>query len=384
MDKDLGPVRIKKVVYGGLGLTYHEGQTLFIPFTAPDDLVTFDVTARKKKVIFGNPSEVVEPSPMRIEAECPVFGRCGGCQFLHIGYEDELGIKKENVLESLERIGGVTTVVDSLTPSPSRDGYRNNCVIHVDGEGRPGFRMRESSEVVPFPGQGCLLLPTIMREAISALPDEAFPPGGEVRARTDCFGKVHFWGLKDHISPPDVLVQAGGYQFPLAPDSFFQVNSLLNDRFIELVLSLPSKAPRRLLDLYCGTGFFSFAFSKLAEEVIGIERHTGSYRGALAAKRLNRVSNVSFRKGSVEREIFRTGETDVIVADPPRSGMPPDAVRGMLKLRPSEIILISCEPPTFARDAKKLIEAGYMLNRLHIIDMFPSTYHVETVGLFRK
>ena len=179
-------------------------------------------------------------------------------------------------------------------------------------------------------------------------------------------------------------MEAGGYRFPLAADSFFQVNSQLNDAFIDLVLSLPSKAPRKMLDLYCGTGFFTLAFSKLAGEVIGIERHTGSFRGAQAAKRLNKVSNVSFRKGSVEREIFNAGETDIVIADPPRSGMPPEAIRGMLKLRPEEIILISCEPPTFARDTKKLVEAGYKLSRLDLIDMFPGTYHVETVGLFKK
>jgi 23S rRNA (uracil1939-C5)-methyltransferase len=162
------------------------------------------------------------------------------------------------------------------------------------------------------------------------------------------------------------------------------VNRLLNGALIEKALSLPIKARRNLLDLYCGCGFFTLPFSAIVEKAVGIERDPGSYRSGMAAKRLNATGNVTFRNEIVEKEIFRVREADLVIVDPPRSGMPAAAMKGLVKLRPEEIIMISCEPPTFSRDAAKLIEAGYSLSSVHVLDMFPGTYHVETLGHFLR
>ncbi len=379
-----GPVEIRKIVYGGLGLAHFEGRTLFMPFTAPGDKVSFERTSEKKKCLFAEPARIETPSPMRIEPECPVFGRCGGCHMLHIGYGDEIGIKKETVAESLERIGRVSIEISSVTASPSRFGYRNNTLFRVDDRGRPGFLRHESTEVVAFPAAGCLLLPEEMRAAISSIPEGSLVPGSEVRVRMDRYGAVHFWGLRDHVSPPDLLMEAGGFQFPVMPESFFQVNRYLNNTLIEKALSLPVKARRNLLDLYCGCGFFTFPFSAIVEKAAGIERDPGAYRSGMAAKRLNAAGNVTFRNESVEKEIARVREADLVIVDPPRSGMPASAMKGLVRLRPAEIIMISCEPPTFSRDAARLIEAGYSLSSVHVVDMFPGTYHVETLGHFLR
>ena len=376
--------RIKKIVYGGLGLCHHEGRTLFIPYTAPGDLVEFRVEKEKKGCVFASPLEIVERSPRRIEPECPVFGECGGCHLLHLSYEDEIEIKKESLLESLERIGSVKTTLEHSVPSPERFGYRNHTQFKVDAEGRPGFEMRESNLIVPFPQQGCLLLSPVIREAIAELPPASLPRGGEVRARVDAFEKVHFWGLVDRPGPPDLLMRAGGFSYPVFPDSFFQVNGLLNDRLLEIVLSMPLRTRRRLLDLYCGVGFFTLPLSRIVKEAIGVEKDPATVRGANAALRLNKVTNVSYRKGPAEQVIGRIRDIDLVVADPPRSGIPDRVMKRIIKLRPGEIILVSCEPPTFSRDARKLIEAGYMLTRLDLIDLFPGTYHVETAALFRR
>jgi len=376
--------RIKKIVYGGLGLSHHEGRTLFIPYTAPGDLVEFRIDKEKKGCVFASAIKIVEPSPRRIEPECPVFGECGGCHLLHISYEDEIEIKKEFLLESLERIGNIKTAVENSVPSPERFGYRNHTQFKVDAGGHPGFAMRESDRIVPFPSQGCLLLSPAMREAIAGLPQESLPRGGEVRAREDAFEKIHFWGLVDRPGPPDLLMRAGGFSYPVAPDSFFQVNGLQNDRLIEIVLSMPLRTRRKLLDLYCGVGFFTLPLSRIVTEAIGIERDAAAVRGANAALRLNKVLNVSYRKGPAEQVVGRIRDIDLAVADPPRSGIPDRVLRRIIKLRPAEIIIVSCEPPTFSRDARKFIEAGYMLTRLDLIDLFPGTYHVETAALFRR
>jgi len=375
---------VKRVVYGGLGLAHFEGQTLFLPYTAPGDTVDFVVEKEKKGCLFGRVESVAEPSPSRVKPECPVFGECGGCQLLHVGYEEEVRIKKETAVATLRRIGGVRMEPDGVTVSPSRFGYRNHALFKVGEGGARGFSERESSRIVPFPEQGCLLLPLVMREAIAALPAGSLVPGTKVRSRIDSFGNVHFWGVEGIISPPDVLMEAGGLQFPVAPEAFFQINDLLNGSLMELVTGLPSRAPRSAVDLYCGAGFFTLPLARGAEKVTGIEVQRQAVKSAAAAAKLNRIENVRFVREDAERALSRIGEADLVLTDPPRTGMSRKAIGSIARLRPAEVIMVSCDPPTFARDASRLAAKGYHLASLHLVDMFPGTYHVETVGLFRR
>ena len=375
---------IKKIVHGGYGLAFVEDKTVFIPYTAPGDKVEFSAVREKKNVIFGRAERIAEPSPMRRDPECPIFGTCGGCHLQHLSYEDEIAIKRGSILEDLDRIGKIKTDFKSVIPSPSRYGYRNHAIFKVDDERRAGFLMRESDTLVPFPAQGCLLLPEEMRTAIAAIPPEGFEPLTEVRVRMDRDGGVHFWGLLDRVGPPEVLMEAGGLMFPVNRDAFFQVNRLLGSSLIELVLSLPRTVRRKLLDLYCGAGFFTLPLAKMAQEALGIERDQLAIRNAVAAARLNAVGNVKFRRGDAEREIGRLGGFDLVIADPPRLGLPSPVLQGILRIKPQELIFISCDPPTFARDAKALVEADYILSELHLVDLFPATYHAEIVAVFRR
>ncbi len=375
---------VKKIVYGGWGLAHHDGRTLFLPYTAPGDTVEFSIVKEKKQVLFGRVDSIVEPSPQRITPECPVFGACGGCHMLHLGYQDEIATKQAVCLENLEHIGKVKTALAGVIASPERFAYRNHAVFRVNADGQSGFTARESDEVVPFPEQGCLLLPPVMREAIAALPPQSLPPDGEVRARFDRFGAVHFWGLTDRAAPPDILMEAKGFLFPVSPEAFFQVNRFLNNALLDLVVSLPKEARRKLLDLYCGVGFFTLPLSRLVMEATGIESDAAAYRSAVASRRLNKTTNIRFIHGMVERRIQKIRDIDIIIADPPRAGINARALKGIIKIRPTELIVISCEPPTFARDASRLIEAGYFLSAVHLVDLFPGTYHIETVALFRR
>jgi 23S rRNA (uracil1939-C5)-methyltransferase len=377
-------LEIKKIVHGGYGLAFFEDKTVFVPYAAPGDRVECAPVRERKRVIFARIERIVEPATVRREPECPVFGVCGGCHLQHLGYEDELAVKKQAVLEDLSRIGKIETGVDRVIPSPSRYGYRNHAVFKVDEERRPGFLMRESESLVPFPPAGCLLLPEAMRAAIAALPPEAFEPLTEVRVRIDRYGNVHFWGLLDRVGPPEILMEGGSLLYPVSPDSFFQVNALLGGDLQQLVRSLPRAVPRKLLDLYCGVGFFTTALAGTAGEALGIERDQGAVRNAIAAARLNALPNVKFRRGDAAREIAKLRGFDLVLVDPPRFGVPKALLAGLLRLRPAEIIFVSCDPPTFARDAAALIEAGYVLYGLNLIDLFPATYHAEIVAIFRR
>jgi 23S rRNA (uracil1939-C5)-methyltransferase len=391
-----GTTTVEKIVYGGWGLAHHEGETVFLPYAAPGDVVEFSVEQRKKHVAFGRIERIIEPSPLRRAPDCPIFGECGGCHLLHLDYDAELEIKKQTFTETLARIGHIAIEPDSVIPSPERYGYRNTCDFKTDAGGRPGLARRESRSVVPFPPQGCLLLPPDMRAAIAELGGGATPPdvaprngtglpaGAQIRARIDRYSAVHFWGLADRIGPPDALMEAGGLLFPVSPDSFFQVNRLLNDALAELVVSRPMRTRRRLLDCYSGVGLFALSLARLVEGAVGIESGGTAHRDALAAARLNAISNVRFKRGRVESEVFRQRDVDLVVADPPRAGLAREALRGIVRLRPKEIIIVSCEPPSFARDAARLIDAGYILRGISLADLFPGTYHIETVGHFTR
>ncbi len=384
MEGKTGRTRIEKIVYGGMGLAHFEDMTLFLPYAAAGDTVEFTVTKKKKKCLFGEITGIVEPSPARREAQCHAFGRCGGCHLLHLDYEEETRVKKETFLSTLRRIGGIDTEIVSYTPCPERFGYRNHALFKVGSGGETGFSRRESNEIVPFPEHGCLLLPPEMREAISALTPEALTPGTKVKARLDSFGAIHFWGVEGVISPPDILMKAGDFSFPVYPEAFFQINRYLNDSLMKLVVSLPTETADKFLDLYCGVGFFTLPMARRAIDVVGIEVQRQAHKNAVAAARLNKIVNVKFIREMAERGFSRIGKTDLVLTDPPRSGIPAAVLKSIIKLRPRAIIMISCDAPTFARDAARLVEAKYTPSQIHLIDMFPGTYHVESVALFRR
>ncbi|RKZ07909.1 hypothetical protein DRQ05_02390 [bacterium] len=377
-------VEIKKIVHGGYGLGFGEGKTVLIPYTAPGDVVEYTVRYRKKNTYFGEISKIVESSGMRVEPRCPVFGRCGGCHLQHIGYEDELKIKERIVLESFERIGRIKTNVTRVVPSPERFGYRNHTIFKADPIGNIGFNKRESYEVVPFPKEGCLLLPETMRKAIAEIPRTALSCNQEIRARSDADGRTYIWGLEEIEAPEEITMRAGGFTFNISPGAFFQVNSLMLEEMISLISSIPLQARRHLLDLYSGVGFFSLPLSKLVIDGLGIEKDRAAYINAIEAARANGVGNIRFKNGRVEREIVKLRDFDLIVADPPRTGTPKIVLKNIIRIRPKELVLISCDPPTLARDAGRLLETGYVLSELYILDIFPATYHIETIAVFRR
>ncbi len=384
MEGKTGKTRVEKIVYGGMGLAHFEEMTLFLPYASAGDTVEFTVTKKKKNCLFGEITEVIDPSPERREAQCPVFGKCGGCHFLHLDYDEETRVKEETFLSTLGRIGKIEAEISSYTRCPERFGYRNHALFKVGSGGTAGFTKRESNEIVPFPEQGCLLLPPEMREAISALPPESLTPGSKVRTRLDSFGNIHFWGVDSVISPPDILMKAGGFSFPVFPEAFFQINRYLNDSLLELAVSLPTETVEKFLDLYCGVGFFTLPMAGRAINAVGIEVQRQAHKNALAAAKLNKVANVKYIREMAERGFSRVGKMDLALIDPPRTGIPAPVLKSVIKLRPREIIMISCDAPTFARDAARLAEAKYNPTAIHLIDMFPGTYHVESVALFRR
>ena len=179
-------------------------------------------------------------------------------------------------------------------------------------------------------------------------------------------------------------MEAGGYLFPISPEAFFQVNTLLNNKLIELILSLTRERNKKIVDLYCGAGFFTLPLAGKATKIIGIERDEKAYHNARAAAKLNKIPNITFKKGQVEQKFKKMGKVKLILADPPRSGMTKKVLEEIIWHKPEEIIIVSCDPPTLARDTSKLIQAGYTPSGIYLIDLFPGTSHIETIIYFKR
>jgi 23S rRNA (uracil1939-C5)-methyltransferase len=377
-----GEATVKKIVEGGLGLAFHDGKTLFIPFSAPGDRVEFSVTGGSGNILFSRIERIIEPSGFRIEPECPNFTSCPGCDFLHLSYRDELKIKQEMTAETFRRIGKSSVETD-LIRSPERFGCRSNILFEFDGEGNPGLREESSGEVIGFPEGGCPLLSGGIREAMEELRGRSLRTGEPALARTDRFGATHFWGVEGVIEMPDILLERGGNLFPSKPRASAVDNLFLHDRLIEVITELPLRESS-LTELYCGTGELSLAFASRGMEVTAIDEDGSKLEDARAAARLNESEGVEFRRGSPDRVLKRMRGVKSMLISPPPGGMPKLLIREILKSSPEEIIVDSFDAATMARDLNRLKQNGYSLSEFRMLDLHPGRATSMIVMLLRK
>jgi 23S rRNA (uracil1939-C5)-methyltransferase len=369
---------IEKLVYGGSGLARTDQGIVFVPRTAPGDVVEADIAERKKDYATGRLVEILEPSPDRQETYCPNYSTAGCCHWQHIRYDRQVAYKEVILRESLRRIGHFdwNGAIEQLT-GPDRN-YRLRATFHVTN-GRLGF-MRENTNVI-VPIRSCASLVPELNNFIGTI-----DPGP---AR-----EVHV------ISAPEVaasfvlnegIVQRSGratihldnFQYRVVADTFFQANRFLLMPMIEEVLKQAGSSPGNVLDLYSGVGFFSIPLARVAKEVIAIE----SSRTAVHLAQENARINRTWQLRSVERQVDATLrgsklQANVVVLDPPRVGCGVETANQIAKLRPGRIVYVSCNPATFAREAAVFIREGYELRRVSLVDQFPNTYHIELIASF--
>ncbi|NPB07868.1 MAG: 23S rRNA (uracil(1939)-C(5))-methyltransferase RlmD [Aquificae bacterium] len=415
-------VSVDKLVYGGLGLAKLNGKTLLIRFAAPKELVDVEVVKEKRDYLEGVVKRVVIPSSMRREAPCPYFGICGGCQIQHLGYSSQLEVKRETLLESLRRIGKIKEV-NYLGDVPSRKefNYRIRVQFKVQEE-KLGFYAWNSKEVVDI--KECLLaheeinaLIPHLREVMRAVPDlqeihVSYSPK-EDRLLLKLLTITHtdeklLESIKENVLPPKVVgvgdyarvgstvvkryslgrehlfMEVGKWKYRVSNDSFFQVNYTLWEDFVGEVLNF-SGAYRKALDLHCGVGFFTIPLSEQGNFIEGADANPAAIKDAEYNARLNGRDNVIFREATAYNYLKkRAGEIlDLVVLDPPRSGLLREEVDLLVKNKPERILYISCNPSTLARDLRMLLKGGYELEGVKLIDNFPQTYHVESIALLR-
>jgi 23S rRNA (uracil1939-C5)-methyltransferase len=346
-------VEVERVAFGGSGIgRLTDGKVCFIPYVISGEKVKARIRSTHPSYVEADLSEVIEASEDRVQPKCPVFGRCGGCQYQHVSYAKQLSIKSSQVAEVLERLGGISAAPVELTiPSPLEFNYRNRITVHAEG-GRVGFfgaRSRRLVEVKECP---------LASEHVNAL-----------------LRKLRSSQPKDGTYP---LREFSDYR------GFRQVNDAAAERLLGIVEEMARPGNRLLVDAYCGAGFFARRLAALFELTIGIEWSTDAIRSAREEAGPREI----YLLGDVKRHLVPAlaaapSESSTLLLDPPEAGLEAEVLETITSKHPQRLIYVSCNPATFARDLKYLARR-YVLRRVCPLDMFPQTSEIEVVAVLEK
>jgi 23S rRNA (uracil1939-C5)-methyltransferase len=371
-------LNIEKLVYGGDGLARVDGRVVLAPFVLPGERVEAETGRAKNDLLRGRVTEIQAASEHRIAPPCEYFQRCGGCHYQHAAYEYQLQQKSLILREALRRVGKIEYEGEVEIVSGEAWQYRNRAQLHIEN-GSVGYFEAGSHRLCPI-GHCPISSPRLnqaIEELSSELPKlrpfaadvELFTNGTDVqalvskapRAARELFLQL---GTKDQIE------YAG---FRVSPGSFFQVNRFLIDRLVELATGDAEGAIA--IDLYAGVGLFSRALKTRFAQVLAVEAGDSAHRDLQF--NVPEVEAIHTTAGQFLKDLRETPE--LMVADPPRAGLGKEAVLEIVRLRPPLLRVVSCDPATLARDLRALLDCGYSVERLTLVDLFPQTFHVETV-----
>jgi 23S rRNA (uracil1939-C5)-methyltransferase len=406
----------------GQAMGRHEGRVTFVRGGLPGERVRARIVEEGKRWARGELVEVLRASTDRVEPPCPYYGHCGGCHWQHAAYPAQLAYKREIVTEQLQRLSHIDAPpVRSVLGAPSEPWfYRNHVQFSVTEAGALGFQAAGSNDVVPI--ERCLLLHPLLDEMHAAL-DLDWPelrrlilragihtgemlcvfeagasPNGETPADEAPELEVDLpvsCLLRRSDGTDMVLIGSSvyhetlrGHVYRVSSSSFFQVNTEQAEVLLDVIHAYLDPQPTdTLLDLYCGVGAIGLAIAGEVGQVIGIEEHPAAIADAQANAYHNELppSRIRFLQGKAENLLPALEEPiSKVVLDPPRGGCKPGVLEALLRRAPERIVYVSCDPTTMARDAARLAEGGYDLSEVQPLDMFPQTYHVETVSLWRR
>jgi 23S rRNA (uracil1939-C5)-methyltransferase len=414
-------VKLQGMAYGGAAVgRLDDGAAVFVPGALEGELAEIDVVERKKNFARGRLLEVLEPAAARIEPPCPhFFEGCGGCQWQHASYDAQLRYKQQIVADQLRRMGGIADpILLDPVPSPNAFGYRNTAEFHIDN-GAIGFHREGSHQLVDIVHCPLVEPPLdaalgVLRKSLSklealtsvhvrlgadavqiALLSDEDPRAykvlaGELGERVErALGlPVHVAGVRagsDRMrglhGEPWVYMPLAGRRFRVSALSFFQVNSAVAEVLAQRVTE-QVRSGDRILDLFSGVGTFSLLAADEAGEVVGVESHPAGIADAAANLAEAGAENAHFVHSDVSSAAALAAEHwDLAILDPPRSGCPPSVLNA---LEASRLAYVSCDPSTLARDLKLLLARGFTLESVQFLDMFPQTYHIETLALLTR
>jgi 23S rRNA (uracil1939-C5)-methyltransferase len=408
-------LKIEKMVYGGYGLARKGEKTFFITGSYPDEEVEAKITRQKKDVYFGHAHEILAPSKFRISPSCKYFKKCGGCEWMDVSYSQQLEFKKEIFVEQMRRFAK-HEIEEPLIFSTREKHYRNKAEFVVRNS-KLGFFQRKSHTFVEI--EECEILSkkinevkkrienvlkvhtrfsskidhVILRESdgqtmvVFTSTTDVTPPFIEgvdnvVTLKRKGHSHVVISGReKVHQGKNTLIAKINNVKYEVPAKSFFQINDE-GARILANFVKDYAGQGKNALDLYCGIGFFALQLHDKFEKILGVESSPVSVTFAKRNAKINKFSNVEFDVKKAE-ELNSLERFDVVIVDPPRSGLV-NAIERIATLARKRIVYVSCDSSTFARDAKFLEEKGFSLKDVKLIDMFPQTHHFEIVSLFER
>ena len=382
-------VQIDKWVYGGEGLARIEGRVVLVPSVLPGESVRVDAG----KDVHASLIEVLTPAAERVTPACPLFTTCGGCHYQHAPYDYQLARKVEILREQLQRVGKIKFEGEIEVISGPPLGYRNRAQFHV-AHGKIGYLAARSHELVPVEGECPVSSPRLnlaLADMRHKLSDPRFPRFVDTLEiftnETDVQINVleseravarRFYEWTESKQAIDYATSFG--TFRVSSKSFFQVNRFLVEKLVEA--AVPEQGGESALDLYAGVGLFALPMARRFQSVTAVE--TGSSAAHDLEFNASRAElAVKVEQARVEDYLERLQATpDFVLADPPRAGLGKDVVGHLQRLAPPRVTIVSCDPATLARDLAGL--AGYQIESLTMVDLFPQTYHLEAVVRLRR
>ena len=377
--------------WGRLGeaLAYWNDREVFVSGGIPGEEVVAEIVAIRRKYIAAKVVQVTKASPARIDAPCQYYGACSGCQWQHVSYEAQLSAKQDRVIDSLFRVGGfINPNVLPVLPSPDQLGYRNHARFTIKEHGSLGFVNREPHRFVKI--DTCMLMHPGINKLLGDLQGHCSETTQlSIRAGEDTGDYL----VQPTLKSTDIPIVTGqkhyrdsiqGVEFRVASPSFFQVNNKQASNMALVVKdALNLKGTEVLLDAYAGVGTFAILLAPYASKVIAIEESSA----AVADAKVNaeNTHNVEFILGKTEEVLGDLDSVpDAVVLDPPRAGCQSAAIDSLLRLYPENVVYVSCDPDTLARDLKMLCSGAYSIDSIQPLDMFPQTHHVENIVILKK
>jgi len=388
---------VEKLVYGGDGLARLEGRVVFAPFVLPGERIRVETWREQPGLVRAHTLEVLEPAAERVAAPCPVFGRCGGCHYQHAPYEYQLTAKRAILADQLRRLGKMEPPEQIAMAAAEPWGYRNRVQLHIDGaQGAPRLGYREAGSHSLCETGHCPIASPKINEAIHALAGmvrdprwprfvrsiEIFTDERQVQLNVLDTGQPVARRFFDWcaVQIPGLVEGALDYQgrFRVSRNSFFQVNRFLLEKSVELALE--GAEGETALDLYAGVGLFSLELARGFKEVTAVESGSGAVRNLVFNAERAGLANLRAEQRMAEEYLQKLERApDFVLLDPPRAGLGKVMVRRLAELRPRQVTIVSCDPATLARDLAGLTAAGYRVEQMTLVDLFPQTFHLETV-----
>lgn len=381
-------------MYGGDGLARLDGRVVLVPFVLPGEHIRARAEREKPGLVHARAVETLEAAAQRVAPLCPYFGRCGGCHYQHAAYEFQLAAKQSILAEELRRLGKIELPGAIAVVAAEPFGYRNRVQLHIE-HGRLGYREARSHKLCAI--RECPIASPKLNQAIAALAGmagdgrwprflrslELFTDEQAVQLNaleTDApLARRFFEWCGEMI--PGLVHGALDYEgrFRVSPRSFFQVNRFLVDRLVEAALE--GAEGETAADLYAGVGLFSLALAQRFAEVQAVESGAGAVHDLEFNAQRAGLANVRAQVAGAEEYLARLDRApDFLLLDPPRTGLGKTVVGRLAELKPPRMTIVSCDPATLARDLAALLAAGYRLQKLTLVDLFPQTFHLETVA----